>query len=669
MSDLMNLSYKRIGPQKGVLASIACHPQAWPRIRWSRGNQAGAPAMTMIWLYELAVYRASAQGPHPFGELVRRGSGRDAAPRFALAPDGRYPAGSDVTAALLTAARELIASCSVEDVAEGDYDGGVRVTVTFVAPSVADAFGEPRPQGTTLDGNYLDWTGSSNLPHNDPYVVGESSAVPDFERVHARFAPGALGAPSHVSFSRDGELLVMGDTDGNVAVWDVARAALRWEGSTGLDYPMTDFDPDGARLRVFSDFRGSVEDVHFDLSTGDELGRVRVSRMWSFSSPSRRWAFHRIQGGALVVGDPVNVALRREAFENLDVYIAANNMLYAAKVGGEFRIWSTRERRVTHRLSGRSASHFGLSPDGAWLASAKGSEIRLVRVADDTEVCVHELGRGDVQAMAWSSDGSRFIVYCSGYDEAHRALVCPCIAQAPDLGQLTPLEASASGEEREISCISLGARYVVFAGYDKAELCELSSGRRVWEVPLTGSCLVISLDEDAGFVALNGSRGLCIFDLVTGARREDLEARRSASFPRLQDRDETTTIDAFELGMGGEGSFCLGPDERRLYLDEGEGVVGVWNLETRARERGIQTGYGKILSFSVSHGARFLGVSGFHEVKILSLEDGTPVSFHASGDGDYLDAPVWSPCGRWVALAHRDGNDVDGYVTVHAVGG
>ncbi|MCA9637508.1 MAG: WD40 repeat domain-containing protein, partial [Myxococcales bacterium] len=214
------------------------------------------------------------------------------------------------------------------------------------------------------------------------------------------------------AFSADGELLAVTDRAGGVWLWEVASGRLRERlGSHDARPEAVVFDDAGRRLL-----------------TGDVDGMLR---MWSLDGASRKRE-RRLRGmiqaialgvdGQLLlaaddealVGAPdlsTTIALRGHRAAIEDAALDPSGREFAtASDDGTVRRWDARSGAEIGRLDHPDAvNQVAYSPDGRWLVTAAGAQVRLWR-RDDPHV-VHTL-RGheaSVDVLSFSRDGARLL--------------------------------------------------------------------------------------------------------------------------------------------------------------------------------------------------------------------------------------------------------------------
>ena len=135
--------------------------------------------------------------------------------------------------------------------------------------------------------------------------------------------------------------------------------------------------------------------------------------------------------------------------------------------------------------------------------------------------------------------------------------------------------------------------------------------------------------------------------------------------PEVRRHNEQVCFGRAGLRTQSSTHIAFSADEERAYVDEQGSAVMVWDLRERRLLRSLGVGDARLSGFSLSPDERFVAVALSHQIKTLRADSGAVVGHYGPNSPGFLDAPVWSPCGRWVVVARTDPSEQSGHYTIH----
>jgi WD40 repeat protein len=440
-----------------------------------------------------------------------------------------------------------------------------------------------------------------------------------------RTLTGHTGTVTACGFSPDGRLIVSGDTDNTLKIWD-AETGVELHTLLGHQAAVWDcaFSPDGT----------TICSAGGDYKTGE-------LRLWDArtGAPLLEFEGHRESVSTCAFGPE-------------------GRRLFSASADGTVRVWDPRSGAEggTVPVSGRmNNTALAVSPDGERICSAGigGADLTVVEVASGTSVATLDFPE-IINHCSFSPDGRQVVLAGGKWDseqpnlcvwhpdtgttlvvEAHRGVVHSC-AFSPDGRQV--LSAGDDGTLR-LWDAQTGTQLAVLVGHGGAvTACAfspdgrslVSAGRdgavRVWDTALAtterpvpeghaggvsgcaftidGARLISTGDDDsvrlwdADDAQALGSRKGPVEYGHQWAADHDLRRIVSATGERTAVWDAETGAKLFTLkgdtgysGAGGVDTCCLSPDERRLVTVH-EDIVKVWDLESHVELGALNEGRG-----------------------------------------------------------------------------
>ena len=356
-----------------------------------------------------------------------------------------------------------------------------------------------------------------------------------------------------VDFSPDSTRLASASYDGTVRIWDVARGltVTKLTAHSGSAYSVR-FSRDGNWL--VSTGEQSVK--FWDLSRGRSKpierslpGRFPRARI----SPDGRWALVWMSGAGCAIfempgGSPAGSiegygpSLMRVAVSPDGSHVACSS----SAGSGLWRLEGSQEI-VIDRWGTYTGGWMPLafSPDGQYLASGKGPDVRLLDLRTGKRIRTFTASdRMYVTSLAWSPDGKRL---ASGADDGKARIWDPASGQAQHV---------LAGDKGYVYSVAFSAdgRCLASAGRSKTvHLWDAQSGEEIRQVP--GPARELAFDGPGQYLALFYGREIRLLDAL-GERV--LRTFRMHDFVR---------------------SFCLRHDGERFACGIMEGAVQVFDCQ------------------------------------------------------------------------------------------
>ena len=383
--------------------------------------------------------------------------------------------------------------------------------------------GEPIfPDGRPVDGNHLIRLVFN--PQGNRIVTVDTDghaallSYPQGEQLGPVFAPGAKIAAA--VFSADGKLLVGGDDQGMLRLWDMQGQHEIGTTSSGHSQMVLD---------------ASISADHRLLAT---LGGDQTIRFWTLGADFPLAAKYAGSG----------TKMRAVAFSPEGQYLAAGDD------DGSVRLWGLAEQVAARELPRHAAGVWALafSGDGQWLASADRDGV--IRILDPASGAVHHrlnaagpvwsiaFAQDDRSLLAATSEGVEFWSLTSGTRQ--RVLSHPA-------GQLTRMTLSPAGDR--IATASTDGRVRIF---------DIERGTRVLEL-VADEDLVWSVafsPDGTRLATASGNEVAAVWDLDSGER-----------------------LAHFSGHTGGATDVRLLEDGVTLIATDREGRLHWWDLTTRRK--------------------------------------------------------------------------------------
>ena len=478
-----------------------------------------------------------AVGPtiEPAGESPTPSSYSDAAPHFALTPDGR----------------EVVTASDQGELAWWNLRSG-RKTRTHRIGS----------------GNHA----LALAPDGRRVAVGIEGGI---QLVDARTgktetaSADIAGRPTSLLFSPEGRTIVSTNEDGTLTLWDARSAAPR-ERLRGHSASQAVFSRDGKTLYTVSE-EGTA--IAWDLTDGRRLKRLfgftsdRASDPFSEDHPGRfspegRLIAVGLKDRGIALWDARTLLssgaqLRRTGGEVKALAFSPDGTTLAAADGrGTTTVWdvSTRSLRYEPLFAGLEA-RVAFSPDGKTLAtSGSGGGVTFWDVRTG-ERSGRIGGFGKSLDVAYSADGERvaFAEEASGYSRA----------QVWDVAKHSRLAEVSGGDEGDALAVALSpdGRIVAFGGYGRAvRLADVGTGKLMHALD-AGGAVALEFSRDGRTLAVFG-RGASLWDVATGIQIG----------PTLPAVSSSTTMD-------------LSSDGRSLLMTGADGRGAVWDVDLQSWAR------------------------------------------------------------------------------------
>lgn len=680
MSDLVQLTYKRVSETTCALEFLQAHPDTISWLYWSAGgghivdnNRGAAGAMAMIWLYELVLHGSSTElAPHPFGELIRRGSSirGSALPRFEQVPGERYPYPSAIVAQLIDAANELIVSCDVEEIAGGDYDGGQRLTFEFACASTLDAVGELGVYGSTIDAKFLDWANCSFAPHGAAFDPEELARGVNFHDAQVELRPfeGSMegGTPDDcILFTPDGELLILVSQAAELAAYDTTNFEERWRTSLPDLSPEVSFDSalGMLRARVY----GRLEVHLIDPKTGEITETRPTAQTWTHHSVGGKWAFDMEDYEPLKIGSRVN-ALIRENQDAVESDVFSVDGRYCALVRADrVEVWDMPASELVASIPTDNAVLASFSHTNDRVAILEASTLRVCSLPGGELLSGAHVSDPEISAFGYCGhDEYLLVVHGASFDEPSSVRLYSSDGGAFDFD--SPTRRAEIDIDVKVVVGSRDGEHALLAGWDESVLVVLETLEIVWRsvTDVWGDAIVLSADGENALL-LSSDEVPTVIDLATGEEVDPSNAINLQRYPRLG-RDWVDDIIEYDVSVveqpGNIEILATSTDDRYALIGGMYRSVALWDFERRQVIRTYDVSRDRVCSLRFSPDGRYFSVGYSRMIEIRRVACGAVVNAFTSHH--YLDAPVWSPDASQLVLTHVTGyNGFGGHYSVH----
>jgi WD40 repeat protein/serine/threonine protein kinase len=483
---------------------------------------------------------------------------------------------------------------------------------------------------------------------------------------------GAKEGTNDASFSTDGKRLALAGSDRKVTIWDTATGKIvqtltghtgevssvgfssdgTLVASAGVDRTVRIWQVDtGALLRTLRGHTDRVNRVRFSAfgPTLVSAGNDGAVKMWEVGGGKEIFT---LRGHTRGVND---VALTRNG-----------GLIVSGSADKTVKLWDARTGRQELMLPGHTCAAF--SADSRLLASAVHVSLQVIEVPSGRQV-FQASHRTPVRSVAFpkhghwlaSTDGSEVVLWDLKGKPIYRKAV-PAVEQlafSPD-GRILALVADFASQVRlwdarsgqEIRTLRVGSRdrtlafspdgkQIATAGFNAViRVFDTTTGRSILTIRGHADPIrSLAFDKDGGLIASASEDGTVrIWDARTGKERLALKGHR-----------------------GQVTSVCFSPDGRRLVStskrDAGnEGDVKIWDAETgqelltigQAEDACVFSPDGRWLALAAANDARLHILEGRPSAALITIRDGGQ-AVALSPDGGLVAAPgyfetvqVWS---------------------------
>jgi WD40 repeat protein len=425
---------------------------------------------------------------------------------------------------------------------------------------------------------------------------------------HIRAFSRGDGKPARASaFSPNGELVVIGRDDGTARVWDAAtgemRAVLR--GSARRIVSVA-FSSDGAQV-VAADARGTAR-----------IWRVSTGQMTAELRPSR---FLRLRKLTFV------------PFPSVEFSRDGARVLTVAP-DGVARVWDVKSRAELLRLRGEKdklVNSAVFNRDGTQIVLASDDKTAQVwEVATGKAVAVFGGFEDSVGRAAFSADGQR--VLTTGNDGTVRIWRVASGQRPQVLRPRTRHDAGVVGPADVAAAFSPDGRHAFTVRPDDVpRLWDIAAGTPVG-LRKSGEVTSAAFSPDGTLLVTTRFDGsLQIWDADTGKSAVVLRGQKQ----RLH-------------------SVAFSPDSRSLVTTSADGSAIVWTLRSGKAIARVRRGKAQLTEATFSRdGTSVVGLSNgvAHVQQLTGYGSPTPLR----GERESVNSVAYSPDGRFIAAAYRDG--------------
>lgn len=484
---------------------------------------------------------------------------------------------------------------------------------------------------------------------------------------------GIISPYSRLTFSPDGNRLVLSHSDGLAGIWNVVMGTLEKTFRSSNDITSTSLSPDGKRIAL--GLKGGTIETQ-DIATGASVATYDGHEgdvMWLAFSPDGERLASRTSRAAIIWDTENQAAISKVEYEDdygwseFQREAFSPDKRWFALVLNEVKTWDAITGAYNRRIEVvDEVLSITFLPITNGLAVWHERAVTIWDVARGTSIRTIQTGKDYISSIAFSPDEKRLALGYIG------------IAKTWDLTRDVP----ENMPDSDIKCWSVG-----FSSDRSRVVSGLDDGRvMIWDAVM-GECIAtleahgcevesVAFSPDSRLVASNGVDwgGMKVWNAVTGECMAEIEAATSSLQKMAFSPDSRLlaynathpyTLKVWDAATGectairehdsGAYSITFSPDSRLLASASSNGTIRISNIETReciATLKGRQDDVVESLAFSPD--SRLL-IAGSRDKTARIWDTETSECIVTLEDHDHwVILVVFSPDGSCVATATRE---------------
>jgi WD40 repeat protein/uncharacterized caspase-like protein len=464
--------------------------------------------------------------------------------------------------------------------------------------------------------------------------------------------PGALGKINSIFLAFNESSLVTASDDRTVGVWDLATGTRQLQINFDLQVDALALLDDGKRLITASEDGGVI--TVWDGKTGEQLQEIGeyydrthgVTAIAPFPD-GHRIATSRRDGTVRIFDIATGVeqqSIKVDAADIVyDISISPDgNRLVSVNLNGVVAVWDMTHFEQLHRWDLGKVQIFSMD------IAADGSEVVLG--TNTGEAYIYDLNNGKhlrtlpkiekskgwgvaINAVAFSPDGSRFVIGAGSFDEEQG------ITQLWQKGGAALLhEYSGQATAVLVAAFSPDGNFVAVDGLDETVLWDLSTGG-----------IAARLDHELRKKAIFVSDGNSV--VVPQSDNVMVRTLRNGQQNALIPKDDTRIFSLIS-------HVAVSPDGKRVLTDEFEGLFLRELNDGRVLQQYDGIGMGGVTPVFTPQGDGFLTVS--HDAAVLWDINSSSALLRIEQPGAFIgfDTAEFTPDGRYVVILENGGKNV-----------
>ncbi len=486
---------------------------------------------------------------------------------------------------------------------------------------------------------------------------------------------GHQGRVQQAVFSPDDQLVASVDDDGNVLVWDAARAEQLWRGAHKRGASCIAFSTDGTQLAsggVDLNGRGTV--MIWDARSGDLRSEfvAHQRRVTSLTfSPAGNWLAtgsmdDRVKLWNASTLTPVRSLLGHDAGVLSVAFDAESQRLVSGSQDSTVKVWEVASGALLRTFTGHTGRVAGVafSPNGKQIASAgEDGTVRIWNMDGVEGARVLSGHRESVECLAFSRDGQQLA--SGGFDSA----IHVWNLSAPDKNRIL------RGHESHIRGVAFnsdGTRIVSSSDDFTARLWDLGRG-----LPAAFPGQLVAFHPNGRSIATadvlsDRHADVRVWDLET--QQEKRQFRPDERIHDLQyshdgrwlacagDKGTVMLWDANDGNVvqrvrsdASQNCLAFSPNDDWFIVGDRTGKIRIWSRESTAPPRIVHAHDGHVTSVAFSpHGDTFASTSMDRTAKVFDRKSGTELLV-LQGHEDVLTNITFNPSGTRLATSSFDG--------------